>query len=497
VRLSAFLNAAFESGIENPLDQAIVRAGQESGLATDGYAKVDEIPYDFLRKRLSIVVRAPGSDAARLICKGAFDTVLSICTNVATPDGIQALDDLHRARLAAFYREKGSDGFRVLGVAVRDLPVAAHYGHGDEAAMTFLGFLLFFDPPKASARSTIKSLADRGIAIKIITGDNRHVACHVAAAIGLDPAALMTGEEIARQTPQALWHLAASNQVFAEIDPQQKELLVRSLRRAGHVVGFLGDGINDAPALHAADVGISVDQAVDVARQSADIVLLKPDLDVLRTGVEEGRTTFANTIKYIALTISANFGNMISMALATPLLPFLPLAAKQILLNNFLTDIPALAISSDRVDEAMLRSPQRWDIALIRRFMILFGLASSVFDGVTFFLLLRVFHAGEALFHTAWFVISVLTELAALLVLRTRGWAWHSRPSGFLLGLTAITTVLGIGLPFWPRAAALFAFVPIPAALLFAAVAIVTGYALANELLKRIVFSPGANFQSR
>ena len=303
--------------------------------------------------------------------------------------------------------------------------------------MTFRGFLVFYDPPKADAQRTIHDLHRLGIRIKVISGDNRYVTAHLAEAVGLDPKSMLTGAELATLKDEALWHLAPRTDLFVEVDPQQKERIVRALQRTGHSVGYLGDGINDAPALHAADVGISVEEAVDVARESADIILLSRDLDVLRSGVEDGRRTFANTLKYISITTSANFGNMVSMALATPLLPFLPLAAKQILLNNFLSDVPSIAISSDNVDPDRVSRPQRWSIKEIRRFMIVFGLISSVFDLLTFAVLLLVFHANEATFQTSWFMISLLTELAVVLVLRTHRPAFRSCPQPVVVVVNA------------------------------------------------------------
>jgi Mg2+-importing ATPase len=295
---------------------------------------------------------------------------------------------------------------------------------------------------------------------------------------------VLTRAQIAGLRDEALWHLAREHDCFAEIEPAQKERLVRALQRTGHAVGFLGDGINDAPALHAADVGISVDQAVDVARESADLVLLRPDLGVLERGIAEGRRTFANTLKYIQITISANFGNMVSMALATPLLPFLPLTATQILLNNFLSDLPSVAISADRVDAEHLRVAQRWDLAEVRRFMIVFGLVSSVFDLLTFALLLHVFDAGPALFRSGWFVVSLLTELAVVLVLRTRVRFWSSRPAPVLLWTTLAVMALALALPFIGPLARLFGFVPMPATMVAALVAIVTVYVVATETAK-------------
>ncbi len=471
----AHLNAAFETGIENPLDVAIVAAGERSGLATAGWAKVDEIPYDFIRKRLTIVVAREGEAAAHLIItKGAFATVLDACS----------VDTALRERLEAYYRRKGVEGFRVLAVATKRAAAKAHYGREDEVGMAFAGFLLFLDPPKDDAGKTIRDLAALGIRIKVITGDNRYVAAHVAAAIGLDPKALLTGGEIAGLKDESLWHLAERTDLFVEVDPQQKERIVRALQRTGHAVGYLGDGINDAPSLHAADVGISVENAVDVARESADVILLQHDLDVLRRGVEDGRATFANTLKYISITTSANFGNMVSMALATPLLPFLPLAAKQILLNNFLSDLPSIAISTDNVDAEHTARAQRWNVDEVRRFMIVFGLISTVFDLLTFFLLLQVFTSDEATFQTTWFVVSVLTELAVVLVLRTRGPAWRSAPSRLLLWTTVAVGAAAFALPYAGPLASVFGFVALSWQLMLAAVLIMAVYVLTTEVAK-------------
>jgi P-type Mg2+ transporter len=315
----------------------------------------------------------------------------------------------------------------------------------------------------------------------VISGDNRFVTTHVARAVGLDGASILTGSEVAALPDEALWQLAPTTSVFAEIDPQQKERIVHALQRTGHSVGYLGDGINDAPALHAADVAISVERAVDVARESADIILLSRDLDVLRSGVEDGRRTFANTLKYISITTSANFGNMVSMALATPLLPFLPLAAKQILLNNFLSDIPSIAISSDAVDADRVRIPQQWNVGEVRRFMLIFGLISSVFDLLTFGVLLLVFHADETRFQTIWFMISLLTELAVVLVLRTRKALLGSSPSRLLLWSTIVVAATTFAVPFLGEATALFGFVPVTALELGTVVLIVMGYILATE----------------
>ncbi|WP_414654454.1 magnesium-translocating P-type ATPase [Ideonella sp.] len=480
----AYLNAAFETGIDNPLDAALVAAGEKAGLTTAALRKIDEIPYDFLRKRLTIVVEPKGGQQHLIITKGAFANVLETCTRIVRGSGPEPLDDEERKRLDAWFREQGSRGLRLLGLATREAAPRSGYTHDDEAGMCFAGFLLFLDPPKASAKATLGALAEHGVGVKIVTGDNRYVAAHVAEAVGLDPRAMLTGEQIASMKQEALWHRAEKAVLFVEVDPQQKERIVRALQHRGHAVGYLGDGINDAPALHAADVGISVDGAVDVARESADVVLLRPDLDVLCQGVEEGRRTFANTLKYISITTSANFGNMISMALAAPLLPFLPLSAKQILLNNFLSDLPSIAISSDRVDDDRLTTAQHWDVHDLRRFMLVFGLTSSVFDLLTFWLLLKVFDASQPVFQTAWFVVSLLTELAVVLVLRTHRPAWNSRPGTMLWLTTLLTALLALALPFVGPAAALFAFVALTPTVAVGMLLVVLGYVAATEFAK-------------
>jgi Mg2+-importing ATPase len=479
----AFVNARLETGIENPLDQAVVRAGQARGLTAGGWRKLGEIPYDFTRKRLTVAA-APEGAGPLLVTKGAFDQVLAVCASVRTPEGERPLDGPWRERLGDWFRARGEEGLRVLALATREAPVKDGYGVADEAGMRLEGFLLFMDPPKPEAAATVRQLAGLGVTVKVISGDNRHVAAHVARALDIPVTGVLTGAQIARMKPEALWARAERTTLFVEVDPEQKERIVRALQRRGHAVGYLGDGINDAPALHAADVGVSVDTAVDVARESADVVLLRRDLEVLRQGIEGGRRTFANTVKYICITTSANFGNMVSMALATPLLPFLPLLPKQILLNNFLSDFPSLAISSDRVDADQIARPQRWGIRQIQRFMVTFGLISSVFDLASFALLVWVFRAGPAGFRTAWFTLSVLTELAVVMVLRTHGPAWRSRPSGLLLWTTVAVGALALALPYLDGLAKVFGFVALGPGLIAAVLAIVAAYVAATEAAK-------------
>jgi Mg2+-importing ATPase len=437
---------------------------------------------------LTIVAVEPGmADGTHLVVtKGAFDNVLALCTTRAAPGGATPLDEAQRARLQEGFQEASRQGMRVLALATRRVPAQSTYEARDECDMNFEGLLHFFDPPKPNAALAVRELADLGIAIKVITGDNRHVAAHVAATIGLRRDSMLTGTELASMPDEALWHQAPRTDLFVEVDPQQKERIVRALQRTGHAVGYLGDGINDAPALHAADVGISVDDAVDVARENADIVLLKPDLHVLRRGVLDGRHTFANTLKYIAITTSANFGNMVSMAIGALFLPFLPLAAKQILLNNLLSDVPSIAISTDRVDAEHLATPQRWDVKEVRRFMFVFGLVSTVFDLLTFWLLLNMFDADEATFQTAWFTVSLLTELAVVMSLRTGGRMWRSRPSSLLLGSTLAVAALAVVLPLAAPMRALFGFVTLQPSLVAALGATVLAYVAATEALKSV-----------
>ncbi len=445
----AWLNASLETGIDNPLDRAIVEAGKAAQVDSEAVIKIDEIPYDFERKRLTIVVQRAGEAATHeLISKGAFDNVLATCADWRVDGVARPLDETARAELRERFRAAGAAGLRVLGVATQRHAAQTRYGRADEAAMCFEGFLTFTDPPKAGVEASLQQLKHLGIHLKIITGDNRHVAQHLAQAVGLDAHHMLTGPEITAMRDEALWQRAPRITLFAEIDPQQKERIVRALQHGGHAVGFLGDGINDAPALHAADVGISVQGATDVARESADVVLLRSDLDLLRQGVELGRRAFTNTLKYISITTSANFGNMISMALAAPLLPFLPLAPKQILLNNFLSDLPSMAISTDNVDAEHLHKPQRWNIAEVRRFMLVFGLISSLFDLLAFGVLLGFFAAGAALFQTAWFVVSLLTELAVVLVLRTRRPPGAAGPGRLLAWATIAVIAVALLLPY-------------------------------------------------
>ena len=484
----AYLNANYQTGLSNSLDDAIQASAQKAGLDISADQKVEEIPYDFVRKRLSVVV-ANSRGERTMITKGALDNILSISSNIQRGDGVQPLDAAARADIEQRYGGWSEKGFRVLGLATK--PVAAQpkeYTQTDEKELTFAGFLLFFDPPKPDVQQVIVDLAKRGVQLKIITGDNRKVALHVAEAVKLPIQGVLTGSQLNDLRDEALWHLAERTTLFAEVDPNQKERIILALQKTRHVVGYMGDGINDAPALHAADVGLSVDTAVDVAKEAADFVLLKKDLDILRQGIEEGRVTFANTIKYILTTISANFGNMFSMAGASMLLSFLPLLAPQILLNNFLSDIPAITIASDNVDPEMEQKPHRWNTKFIRNYMVLFGLVSSIFDFLTFGTLLFVFRASPDVFRTGWFIESLITELVIALVVRTRHLFFRSRPGTLLLASTLIFIGIALVLPYLPFIS-VFGFVPLPAPLMLAMLGLTALYVLATELAKKFFYS--------
>ncbi|HUV73469.1 MAG TPA: HAD-IC family P-type ATPase, partial [Anaerolineae bacterium] len=344
----AYLNAHFETGLANPLDEAILAHGEAE---IGGVSKVDEVPYDFVRKRLTVVVME--TEEPLLITKGALDNVLAVCSDVREGSGRVPLDEAHRTRIQERYVQWSGQGYRVLGLATKAVVPQSSYTPGDEHDLIFMGFLLFFDGPKDGVQEAIGDLAALGVDLKIITGDNRLVASHTAEAVGLEVTGVLTGTDLRELRDEALWQAVERVNLFAEVDPNEKERIILALGKTGHVVGYMGDGINDAPALHAADVGLSVEGAVDVAREAADFVLLERDLAVLREGIIQGRRTFANTLKYVFITTSANFGNMFSMAGASLFLPFLPLLPKQILLTNFLTDFPAMAIANDNVDREL------------------------------------------------------------------------------------------------------------------------------------------------
>jgi Mg2+-importing ATPase len=478
----AYLNSFYESGFTNPIDESI-RKGRSFDLSSS--RKLDEVPFDFIRRRLSILVAL--EEKPVLITKGALLNVLSACSSAETSEGgviplAEARNDIER-----LFRELSGRGLRTLGVAYRIMQGQATITKIDEKDMTFLGLLAFADPIKPGIIATVEELKKSGITFKIITGDNELVAADVTRQVGLLKSRILTGLQIRQMSDSALINQVRQTDVFAEIEPNQKERIILALQKSGNVVGYLGDGINDAPALHASDVGISVDSAVDVAKEAADIVLLEKNLDVLVRGVQNGRRTFANTLKYVFMATSANFGNMFSMAGASLFLPFLPLLPKQILLTNLLTDFPEMSIASDRVDREMLTQPRRWNIRFIRNFMLTFGPLSSIFDFLTFGILLLLLHASQDQFRTGWFMESVISASVIVLVVRTRRPFIRSRPGKYLLLSTLIIAGITLVLPYLPVAVA-FGFRPVPVSFFPALGAILILYILSAEMAKRIFY---------
>jgi Mg2+-importing ATPase len=477
----AYLNAFFQTGFANPIDKAI-RERRE--FDTTGIEKLDEIPYDFTRKRLS--VRLAQNGQRLLVTKGALANVLECCARAETPGG--DLVDLasQRAAIDRRFAELSDLGLRVLGLATREAN-EEHLSKADECDMTFLGLLVFADPPKADAKETLAQLRDLGVALKVITGDNRAVAASISHRVGIETPRIVTGSDLRTLSEDAIRQRAHDADVFAEVEPNQKEQIIRALQHTGHVVGYLGDGINDASALHAADVGISVASAVDVAREAAQIVLLKQDLGVLVQGVREGRRTFANTLKYVFFAIAANFGYMFSLAVASLFLPFEPLLPAQILLVNLLSDFPAMALATDFVDPEQVHRPRRWDVRFVTRFMLSFGLTSSMFDFLTFGAMYSLYGLDENTFHTGWFVESTLTGLMIMLIIRTQRPFFLSRPGTLLSVAFALIAVITLALPFMPFAPAL-SFVKPPALLLTLAVGITLLYGVGMEVVKRLFY---------
>jgi Mg2+-importing ATPase len=478
----AFINANFETGFKNPIDEAI-RTHHPFELS--GYVKQDEIPYDFLRKRLSVLVAH--NDEHLMVTKGALQNVIEVCTSAENGDGTIVDITEVRERIKQHLEEFSGKGFRTLGVAYRNLGDESRISKNHESGMTFAGFLVLFDPPKPRLVETIASLNKLGVSLKIITGDNRLVAAYISRQMGLPSTKILSGSDLHQMSDAALRQSAGDVDVFAEIEPNQKERIIVALQKAGNVVGYMGDGLNDASAIHAADVGISVDSAVDVAKDAADIVLLEQDLGVLVAGVREGRTTFANTLKYVFMATSANFGNMFSMAGVSLFLPFLPLLPKQILLTNLMTDFPEMTIATDNVDEEMVNYPRRWDIKAIRKFMVTFGIVSSAFDFLTFGLLLAVLHATEIQFRTGWFLESVISASLIVLVIRSRKPFLKSRPGRYLLIATLSIVIAALALPFTPFAKIL-GLSPLPVLFLLCIGLIIAGYIITTEIVKKIFY---------
>lgn len=475
----AYLNAVYETGFTNPIDEAI-RIHKKFDLSN--CAKLDEVPYDFNRKRMTVLVSKENKHV--MISKGALLNILPICSFAEALQGIIEIDQVKKSIIQQF-EELSQQGLRVLGISYKEIDSGV-IKKIDETSMIFLGFLVLHDPLKNGIANTIKSLKNLGISLKVITGDNKLVASSLGSQVGLSNSKILTGIELAHLSDEALYQQVNNVDIFAEVEPNQKERIVMALKISGNVVGFIGDGINDSPSLHAADVGISVDSAVDVAKESADIVLLERNLDVLVEGVKEGRRTFANTLKYVFMATSANFGNMFSMAGVSLFLSFLPLLPKQILLTNLLTDLPETTIATDNVDSELVSKPHRWNIKFIRKFMMMFGILSSFFDFLTFGTLLAI-GATVAEFRTAWFLESVVSACLIVLVVRTRKPFFKSRPGKHLLISTIVVISVTLLLPLTVFRN-VFEFVLPPTWFLGIIAVIIVAYIMSAEIMKKYFY---------
>ena len=481
----AYLNSYFESGLRSPLDDAILAHAE---VDVSGWRKIDEVPFDFERRRVSVLVQREedGPATRRLVVKGAPEDIIRLCSQYQDAAGHSvALNEDARARINTLFDSLGEEGFRVLGIAWRD--VALDHPHAvvsDESELVFAGFAAFLDPPKASAAQALAALTESGVAVKIVTGDNERVTRHVCTELGVAIEGVLTGNEVQALDDDALRARVEGVNLFCRVNPAQKNRIILALKSRGHVVGYLGDGINDAPSLHAADVGLSVQGAVDVAKQAADMILLENDLMVLHQGMLEGRRTFGNVMKYIMMATSSNFGNMFSMAAATLFLPFLPMLPLQVLLNNLLYDVSEIALPLDNVDAQDLQQPRQWDMGFIRNFMLSIGPISSVFDFLTFYGLSLLFGLQESLFRTGWFVESMATQVLVIFVIRTRLNPLRSRPNRWLVLTSVAVLAVALALPFSPLAPVL-GFAALPAIYFAWLAALLLAYLLAVEVAKQ------------
>lgn len=482
----AYINSKFETGIRSPLEVAILKNERKDA---DAFVKCDEVPFDFERRRLSIVVKvqnAGNDNAGILIVKGAPEGILDVSSFYESDGRVAPLDPDTRKRCRQTFDDLSIQGFRLLAVAYRNVDPRGKRSAADEHSLVLAGYLAFADPPSPDAAASLAAMKRDGVHVKILTGDNELVARHVCEQVGIKNPSVMLGDELDSTSDSALDHRAERTTIFARVSPMQKHRIIHALKRRGHVVGYMGDGINDAPSLHAADVGISVASAVDVARDAADIILLKPGLKILHSGIIEGRRASANVLKYLFMGTSSNFGNMFSMAAASVFLPFLPMLPTQILLNNFLYDASQLTLPSDNVDKEYMRRPRPWDMKMIRNFMLFIGPISSIYDFLTFYVLLHFFRASQAEFHTGWFVESLATQTLVIFVIRTMGNPLKSRPSTPLAVTTLLIVAAGVWLPYSPLAGVL-GFTPLPGPFFaFLAVSTVT-YLLLVEGGKRLL----------
>jgi len=480
VFLNSFLNSNFQTGLKSPLDEAILKHKE---IDVSKYNKIDEVPFDFIRRRVSVVVEELGQRF--FVAKGAPEEIMKVCSYYEQREVIADLNEEAQKNILQKYDEYSARGLRVLGVAYKRLKEEKKtYSINDEVDMIFLGFVAFLDPPKETAKQSLQLLTRAGIELKILTGDNELVTRKVCEDLGLEIKGIAVGNDLANKTDEALMAIVEEANVFCRVNPIQKDRIISLLKTNGHVVGYMGDGINDAPSLKNCDVGISVDNAVDVARESADIILSKNDLTVLAEGVFEGRKTFGNTMKYIMIGVSSNFGNMFSVAGAAIFLTFLPMLPVQILLNNLLYDISQSTITTDKVDEEYIERPKRWDMTFIKRFMISLGPVSSIFDFLTFFIMLYIFNAGPALFRTAWFVESIITAVIVVFVIRTRRRPfWKSKPSRYLIFSSIAIIVFALIVPNTPLGQ-IFGFVPLPPLFFGILILIIGAYVILAEVIK-------------
>ena len=475
----AHLNSAYQTGIKSPLDGAIL---QHEPAITPEAKKIDEVPFDFVRRRLSVVVMY--EKQALLITKGAPESVLPLCASFRVAGTSTLLDAATRGAIEALFTRYSEGGSRLLAVASRAVGDQTQFGVADEHDLTLAGFVTFLDPPGEGVDAAIVALKQDGVTVKVITGDNEHVACHVCQQVGIDTSTVVLGSQMAALTDTALGPLVERASVFARVSPEQKQRVIHALQARGHVVGYIGDGINDAPSLRGADVGISVANAVDVAKEVADIILLERSLRVLHEGVIEGRKSFANITKYILVGTSSNFGNSLSMVGGSLLLPFIPALPSQLLLNNLLYDLSEITIPNDHVDADALVKPRRWQAGFIRRYMFIFGPLTSLYDFLTFFVMLRVFHASEARFQAAWFIESLAVQTLVIFVVRTVGNPLKSRPSLALVLSTGTCLAVAISIVLTPLGRAL-GFQPPPAPFFLLLIGMVATYLLLVETAKR------------
>lgn len=487
----AYLNSYFQTGLKNLLDRAVldhVELKTELNVVRN-YRKIDEIPFDFARRRMSVVV-SEREEHHELISKGAAEEMFDVCTHVQYDGQVHLLDREREQELKEVLRELNASGLRVIAVAMKEIPPEQTvYSKADEAGLTLVGYIAFLDPPKESTAPALEALAAHGVSVKILTGDNELVAAEVARQVQLEVSGLILGAQIDAMDDQALAIAVEENTIFARMSPLNKERVVHCLRDLGHVVGFMGDGINDAPALRAADIGISVDGAVDIAKEAADIILLERSLMVLKDGVIEGRKTFSNMLKYIRMTVSSNFGNVFSVVIASVFLPFLPMLPLQLLVQNLLYDISQIAIPFDNVDEEEVSQPLKWNAEGIGRFMLFFGPLSSIFDIITFAVLWFVFMANtvenQALFQSGWFVVGLLTQTLIVHIIRTPKIAFiESRAALPLMLSTVLIMSIGVFLPMGPLAS-YFSMQALPTSYFIWLFAIVAGYVALTSLMKR------------